>query len=199
MYIEKRDRSLIMREEKIILIYGIEGDRLEILSEVASDHGFGLRPIMDYELDMKVSEVLASEAKDYGDLGQENGIDDFEYMLFANIHDQDLYTFLDDIKGKGVYIAHKAVLTKTNVNWTLRFLINENREEHKVMTVYGQLGQAMKVAQGLLEETGDKKLEDLMLRAEDYMHPREFDFDELREIYNGLAMRINQLLQERRQ
>ncbi|MDO5027183.1 MAG: DUF3783 domain-containing protein [Tissierellia bacterium] len=187
-----------MKEEKFILIYGIKGERLEILERVASDHKFGLRPIRDYELDLKVSEILENKERDFGDLGEIKGIEDFEYMLFANIHDQELYNFLEDIKGQGVYIAHKAVLTKTNVNWTLRYLINENKEEHVVMTLYGQLIKAMKVARGLLEETKDQELEGLMERAEGYMQPREFDFDELKEIYNSLALRINQLLDQRR-
>lgn len=188
-----------MEDKKFILMYGIKNERLDILRRVADKYEFGLRSIEDHEVDLKVSRILEGKSEKPEDFVFDDSLgDDFEYMLFVNIHDELLYNFLEEIKKEGVYIPHKAVLTETNRNWPLRYLMNENKEEHKVMSLYGQLRKAMNVGVGLLEKTQDQELEEILERAQDYFHPREFEFEELRDIYNTLAQRINDLLAKER-
>lgn len=186
--------------DKYILIYGIKGERLDTLQRIAFAHGFGIRQIEEHEIDLKVSQLLDGQVnpKPEDFVFEDKLGEDFEYMLFVNIHDEILYNFLEEIKKDGVYIPHKAVLTETNKNWPLSFLMEENKEEHKVMTLYGQLRKIMGVGVGLVDETNDSKLKEILVEAEDYFHPREFEFEELRDIYNKLAQRINDLLEERK-
>lgn len=189
-----------MLEKRYLLIYGFKGERLDILERIAFAHGFRIRQIEDFELELKVSDLLDGKVNEkpqdfvfVDDLGQ-----DFEYILFVNIHDEILYNFIEELKKDGVYVPHKAVLTKTNVNWPIKHLMHENKEEHKVMTLYGQLRKVMRVGIGLVEKTNDPLLKEILLEAEDYFHPREFEFEELRDIYNKLAQRINELLAQER-
>lgn len=189
-----------MTDKKKLLIYGIKGDRLETFERISFSYGYEIREIEDFELDFKVKDLLAdkvnSRPDDYefvDDFGE-----DFEYMLLVNIHDEELYKFLEELKADGVYIPHKAVLTQTNINWPLRHLMKENMEEHKVMSVYGQLRRILPVAHSLAEKTDDTLIKQILIEAEDYFHPREFEFEELRDIYNKLASRINELLDQDR-
>lgn len=190
----------IKNNDKYILIYGIKGDRLEKLERVAFAHGFGLREIQDFELDLKVRDLLDGNKNEKPEdfIFEDRLGDDFEYMLFVNIKDEQLYKFLDEIKAEGVYIPHKAVLTENNINWPLFYLMNENKEEHKVMTVYGQLRKIMGIGANLQKDIDDPELDTIMQDAQDYFHPREFEFEELQSIYNRLAIKINTILEERR-
>lgn len=189
-----------MEDKRLLFIYGIKNDRLEIIERVAFAHGFGVREIGEEQLDWKVSDILDGQGEPDDGVRSSNITfdDDFEYMLFVNIHDELLYNFLEEIKKEGVYVPHKAVLTETNKNWPLSYLMNENKEEHKVMSLYSQLRKVMGVGQGLIEKTHDEELIGIMEEAQDYFHPREFEFEELRDIYNRLAQKINELLSQQR-
>lgn len=189
-----------MTDNKKLLIYGIKGERLDGFERISFSYGYEIREIKDFELDFKVKDLLANTSNERpndfvfdDEFGQ-----DFEYMLLVNIHDEELYNFLEELKANGIYIPHKAVLTKTNINWPLRHLMKENMEEHKVMSVYGQLRRILPVGHSLVEKTDDKLLKEILVEAEDYFHPREFEFEELRDIYNKLASRINELLDQDR-
>lgn len=186
--------------EKNIIFYGIKGERFETLERISFAYGFGLREVQDYEIDMKVGDIIdgVKLEKPENFIYEDKLGDDFEYMLFVNIKDDELYKFLDEIKASGVYVPHKAVLTANNINWPLSYLMNENKEEHKVMGVYGELRKIMKIGAQLAEETNDPQLKDILVEAEDYFHPREFEFEELKDIYNRLATKINEILESRK-
>lgn len=187
-------------DKQYMLIYGIEGDRRDILERVAFGRGFGIRPIEDHELDLRVHQLLDGQVNERPEnFKQEHDLgDDFEYILFVNIKDKALYAFLDELKDNDVYIPHKAILTETNLKWPLYFLMEENKEEHRVMTLYGQLRNVMRMATSLADDTKDHELIDLLDEAQHFFEPREFEFDELRDIYNRLATRVNEIIQERR-
>lgn len=189
-----------MLKDKIILLYGIKNDRLEVIKRVAFAHGFEIREVKEDQLNCRVSNLIEDSkcSSDEFKVKDFSFDEDFEYMLFVNIHDELLYNFLSEIKKEGVYIPHKAVLTETNKKWPLSYLMNENKEEHKVMSLYGQLRKAISVADGLLEKTKDTQLKEVLDRAQDYLQPREFEFEELRDVYNTLAQRINDLLSQNR-
>lgn len=188
-----------MQDNKYMLVYGIKGDRKEIFENVSAGHGFGIRYIEDHEIDHKVGDLLDGKIneKPEGFVFDKDLGDDYEFVLFVNIKDDFLYNFIGDLKEKGIYIPHKAVLTKMNVNWTLDYLMNENREEHKVMTLFGRLRSLMGLGAQIYEETEDPELKQILQDSEDYFHPREFEFEELRDVYNRLAVKVNELLANR--
>lgn len=182
-----------------MLVYGLKGDRKNIFERVSDERQFGIRYIEDHELDKKVHELLDGQTHEVpSDFVMDKDLgDDFEYVLFVNIKDDDLYGFIKDLKEEGIYIPHKAILTKMNVNWPLIFLMNENKEEHKVMTLFGRLRNLMQMGAQAYEETGDEELKNLLIESEEYFHPREFEIEELSEVYNKLAIKLNKLKAEK--
>ncbi|NLW52085.1 MAG: DUF3783 domain-containing protein [Tissierellia bacterium] len=188
-----------MQENRYMLVYNIKGERKDKFEKVSEEHGFDIRYIEDFELDLKVKDLLDGNVN----LKPENYVFDkeieegYEFVLFVNIHDDILYNFIKDLKEVGIYIPHKALLTKMNRDWTLDFLMQENKDEHRVMTLFGRLRGLMQMGAQIYDETQDEELKQLLIDSEEYFHPREFEFEELREVYNNLAVKVNQLLEQR--
>ena len=179
-------------DDKIILTYGIKPDRYKKFKDFSLKKGFRVLEVKTEESNNSVGNLLEgsklSVDKDLLDI-------DIEFLLFANIKDDELYGFLGELKERDLYFPNKAVLTQTNINWTLRKLLIENKEEHIVMGIYSNLRRAIAVGNKLIQEgRGDKELNILLENGKNYLNPREFDFDELKLVYNSLAEKINILI-----
>lgn len=185
-------KKIVNTDEKIILTYGLKGERMEIFESHAKKRNFKILTVQDEETYCQVENLI------YNDI-EECRVDtadavDIEFLLFINIINDDLYDFLGELKKAGQFFPNKAILTETNLKWKLRRLLQENKEEHVVMTMFFNLRRAMKKAEILVEKNlHDDKLIEIMKRAEHFMNPREFDFDEMKEIHNELAMKVNDL------
>lgn len=178
--------------EKKILVYGVYDDRLYNLKSHISDFGYSI-----VEVPFDCANSLVKDLVD-GNFNEKNSTKiDMEFLLFVNIKDDELYNFLAKLRENKLYFPHKAILTQTNMNWSLIKLLSENKEEHAVMTVYGNLRRALALAEKFKKENKcDKDLEELVEIANDYFHPREFDFEELKTIYNNLAAKLNSITVE---
>ncbi len=184
---------MIDNKEKFMLIYGIKGERLEKFTEMAEKYQYGIIEAHDNQLDSQVGALIGE--KGYELVESEDKAYDIEFILFVNIKNDDLYDFIQDLKEVGLYFPNKALLTKNNIKWTLNYLFGENKLEHEVMSLYTQLRRASAVANEILAAgQGNDKLKEALEAADDYMHPQEFDFEELKTIYNNLAIEVNKAI-----
>lgn len=177
--------------KKKVMVYGVKGERLNKLSTHIRDNNFDIKIINNDEIDNIVDDLV----NDKIDLQKSDNSEDMEFLLFVNIKDDLLYDFLAKLREDKLLFPHKAILTETNRKWKLRELLKENKEEHAIMTIYANLRRAIITAEKLLSQGNkDSELEIYLDKARDYISPREFDYDELKGVYNDLAVRVNFLL-----
>lgn len=141
-----------------VLAYGLNEERAEILKNSAKNFGIDFRILSDKDLDEKVGDLFqesdSSEAKGGN-----------EFLIFSDFDRKKLRDFLLELKKNGVVINHKCVLTKTNSEWTLRYLINHIKDEHRMVSKFRTIGGYIQVAQKKLEENNDLKLRILIDEA----------------------------------
>lgn len=186
------EKNILDHNEKIILIYGIKNERYKSLIEHSNKHNYRVIEVLDNQLNCEIENLLSNSISNCIDEKSEKI--DIEFLLFVNIIKDELYKFIDELKRKKLYFANKAILTQTNLKWKLRTLIVENKKEHLVMTLFTNLRRSMKKAE-ILRENGifDDELLEIMDQAKKFMNPQEFDFSEIKEIHNKLAIKVNSL------
>ena len=84
---------------------------------------------------------------------------DFTFVFFKDFDEKYLFEFLGKMRANDLAIDHKAGITPTNINWTLRYLLDENDQEHKTMLVVNEINSYLKKASQKKEETGEENLE----------------------------------------
>ena len=70
-----------------------------------------------------------------------------------------LFPFIDKMKENGIVIEHKAAITPTNIKWTLRYLLEENDQEHKTMQIVEEINTYLEKASKIKEESGKENPE----------------------------------------
>lgn len=157
---------------KKILLYGLDSEKTKITEEVASEFGIELNKINKDNLEEKVGKLFEE------DLRKNEGLEAEEkLMVFSDMDREELRDFLLGLKGKGVMVDHKCVLTKTNAEWTFGFLMGHIADEHRVVTKFRELGGLVKIALDKLEKEADQELKGLVDRA---MENRDRELDEER-------------------
>lgn len=183
---------IVNTDEQIVLIYNIKGERFSTVERLAQIRGYRLINISDNQVLCRVEDIIFGNTKDCEII--ETEVINMEFLLFVNILNDDLYGYIGELKQEGLYFPNKAILTKMNSNWQFRRLLVENKEEHAVMTMFTNLRRAMKKATAIVEENKhDDELIEIMDHAKHFLNPREFDFDEMKEIHNKLANKVNSL------
>lgn len=184
--------SIVDTTEKIVLTYGIIESKLEKIKEVSNQYNYRIINILDNQTFCNVEDLIFENTQDC--IVNDAEPIEIEFLLFVNIRDDALYDFIADLKKIGMYFPNKAILTPTNLKWKLRRLLAENKEEHTIMNMFTNLRRAMKKANIIKNENKhDQELIEIMEKAEHYLNPREFDFDEMKEIHNKLAIKVNNL------
>lgn len=184
--------NIIESKEQMIIVYGLKNERFNTFSKVASEYGYRIIEVEDNQTYCVIEDLINEDTNHC--IKEDATPVDIEFILFINILNDDLYDFIRDLKEENIYLPNKAILTKTNIKWKLRRLLAENKEEHLVMTMFTNLRRAMKKAQILKDnDKHDDELVDIMDKAQNYLHPREFDFDEMKNIHNELALKVNEL------
>lgn len=179
-------------KDKIIIVYGIDDNKLSVIEEVSRKFGYSIRQVKENETYCTIEEIIYDNTENC--IVENTKPVDIEFLLFVNILNEGLYDFIGELKSKGLYFPNKAILTPTNLKWKLRRLLSENKEEHVVMMMFTNLKRAMIKAQKIVDnESHDEELLGIMEQAKRYLNPREFDFDEIKNIHNKLAMKVNSL------
>lgn len=157
---------------KKILLYGLDSEKTKITEEVASEFGIELNKINKENLEEKVGKLFEEDLSKNEVLEAEEKL-----MVLSDMDREELRDFLLGLKGKGVMVDHKCVLTKTNAEWTFGFLMGHIADEHRVVTKFRELGGLVKFALDKLEKEADQDLKKLVDRA---MENRDRELDEER-------------------
>lgn len=84
---------------------------------------------------------------------------DFTFVFFKDFEEKDLFAFIDKMRENNVVIDHKAGITPTNIKWTLRYLLEENDQEHKTMQIVEEINSYLEKASKIKKETGEENPE----------------------------------------
>ena len=134
-----------------------------------------------------------------------------EFILFVNTKQDALYVFIEVLHKKELSVPYKAGLTNKNIDWPLRDLIAANRQEHEFIKLYQGSKKALYFGAELYEKTQDiqllERLENLLAyiksiekvqtdseQQADSEQDEAVRFEELRLLYNALAVKINELV-----
>lgn len=113
-----------------VLSYNLDGERSEILSQVTESLGMVHKKIPLEQAGETVG-FLAGFAG--FSPNNSNLTDDGECVIFAGIPNNRLNEILKAMRGAGLAIPLKAVVTEHNQSQTLKWLIDELTKEHEAM------------------------------------------------------------------
>lgn len=153
---------------KKVLVYGLNKERSKIVEKIAKEFGIDLRFLTNDDLNEKVGDLFIGDGSNIEE-------DKRELLIFSDFDRIILREFLLKLKSNGVVVNHKCVLTDTNKDWTLDYLIGHIEDEHRMVMKFRKIGGYVQVAQKNLEETKDLKLKMLV---EEAMSLRNKELDE---------------------
>lgn len=177
-----------------VYVYGLKENQKELLAALCSRFDFDLI-LWDKEA-LKEQVGFLIDAPGFQSSGEEVPEVEETFLLFSDFPREKLNDFLKNLREQVAYFPLKAHVTENNIKWRLYDLIAHNKEEHQVMELYNRLTRLFPIAQALLEQKENPPLRDALHRAKDYLHLREFEFEELKNIYNTLASTTNEVLRE---
>ncbi len=139
-----------------LLIYGYEDDtRRQALDEMARHFSFQLRFVTDDEAGQQVGYLLAIPGYTHQATPATLPLPAIDFVLLHQVPDTlhaDLFTYMRD---HDIATGNKAVVTPTNQEWTLEHLLRENDAEHRIVTLWQHLRQAVTYAEAWEEKYGD--------------------------------------------
>ena len=104
---------------------------------------------------------------------------DFTFALFKDFEQKYLFEFIDKMRNEDIVINHKAGITPTNIKWDLRYLLEENDQEHKTMQIVEQINEYLSKASKIKEETGveNQEIAKSVKELNQYFQTAGEDFD----------------------
>lgn len=135
----------------------IEKEKLRVLT---SKENVDLKFITMEDLDQKMGYLAGVEG--FEKIDKKSDYEekfDFTFAFFKDFEQEDLFSFIDKMREEDVVIEHKAGITPSNVNWTLRYLLDENDQEHQTMQIVNEINSYLKKARKIKEETGEENQE----------------------------------------
>lgn len=174
-----------------ILIYNMPENIKEFLKIESEKHDFEIIECDDSDLCTKIAVLLKEEDGEKIDCTEE-GVD-INFLMINKFNNQILNRFLKDMQRENVYIPNKCVTTEHNINWSLKQLLLENKEEHEVMMIYKELAALRSQAIQLYKENDDDELYETITEVTEYMQPKEFEKDELIRRFNHLKSVIERI------
>ncbi|MCI5839199.1 MAG: DUF3783 domain-containing protein [Peptoniphilaceae bacterium] len=169
-------------------------DRERRLKEILEEFNYDLKIISMKDLDQKVGYL--AEIEGYQKIDIESDFDknvDFEFLLLKDVKKEEMYKFLDYLQNSDFYVEHKAGLTKTNKDWTLRKLLGENDDEYRSMLLINKISSLIKYSKNIMNEYGnDEKINSVIDEINDYMtNTRSFDYEKASNLYNKLSFTLS--------
>lgn len=125
-YIFMKSR-MINKQPKMLLLYGIIGEKLDSLLEITKLENIIVRQVMPSEIDIKISQLLK-----VSQLSLETYPKECEECIFMVGFDKlSMDRFLNVLKNKNISIPLKAMITPINRTWTFSELLKELSKEHE--------------------------------------------------------------------
>lgn len=155
---------------KKLLAFGFDDDKKNLIKNSAEKFEIEARFLMTDDLGNSLGYLLGHKGF-AAEKEKVSKIEGLELIYFSDFDRDLLKTFLLDLKGKGLIISHKAVETKTNVNWTLYHLLRQIEKERILLIKFNKLGTLVKKGQDKLREGYNKDLEKLIEEALELRKP----------------------------
>ncbi|NLY09977.1 MAG: DUF3783 domain-containing protein [Tissierellia bacterium] len=176
----------------ILLIYGMnENEKRLAFQNLSEQFNCDLIYTDTLQLKEKIGFLLDMDGFEKCSEHGELSVPDIDFVLLHNIPSTDHVSLFTYMRENGIATGYKAVLTDTNKNWSLAHLINENFEEHKIITLWQKLRQATVYAEKILLEVDDWELSEALKKSAPFVSPKEeLPYDELLEVYNELVARL---------
>lgn len=179
-----------------IILFNAKDEEKEILQVISSQNNIDIIEISMEDLDQKVGFLAGLDGFEEIDKKSDyESIYDFTFMLFKDFDNKEIFSFIDLMKEKNLYIPHKAALTESNVKWPLRFLLDENDEEHRTMILINEINSLVKVAHEHKKENGENlEIKNLVNTINKYFSdPENFDLERAKEYKKQLEILVNKL------
>lgn len=114
-----------------ILLYHFTGDRLAAVCKALDSVGAAHRIVEESEYKTPIGTLLQLSVKQRKGPKPISVTD--EMMVLCGLDEDDLDRVLGALRGAGLIVPYKAVLTPTNKDWTGAQLLAELRTEHEEM------------------------------------------------------------------
>lgn len=116
---------------KKILLYGIDKNRVDIISKIAQSYTGNIHIVKNRELEEKVIDILEKES----DLNLENKREkELELCMFAGFDKDSIFGFIDELRNTGINRPVFATVTQNNLQWQFQKVLVDVNEEHLEMT-----------------------------------------------------------------
>lgn len=179
-----------------IILFNPSQREEDILNELCSLDNIGIIEISMKDLDQKVGYLAGLEGFEKEDVeGNFNEKYDFCFMLFKGFTNEEIFAFVNKMKEKNLYVPHKAALTEHNIKWPLRFLLDENDDEHKTMELIHEINGLVKIAHDHKEANGEnEEIKNHVNKINSYFsNPDGFNLKDARRLKEELEEMVNNL------
>lgn len=181
---------------KIILFNANEKEK-NILEDLCKSESIDIKEISMKDLDQKVGYLAGIDG--FEKESKESDFDDkydFTFMLFKDLSNEEIFDFIKKMKEKQLYVPHKAALTDNNIKWPLRFLLDENDDEHKTMGLINEINSLVKIAHDHKEEHGeDEDIKNQVAKINSYFsNPESFNLEEAKKMKEDLEEMVKKLV-----
>ncbi|MDD2956621.1 MAG: DUF3783 domain-containing protein [Oscillospiraceae bacterium] len=122
---------------KIVLYYGLDGEKREKTCAVLEKRGLAVREILPQEAGERVGYLTGCAGFDPAPAKTEAPAG--ECLVLSGLEERELRALLEELRGAGVEIPLKAVATGTNRNWPFARLLEElGREREAIRRMQGK-------------------------------------------------------------
>jgi len=112
---------------KKILLYGIDEQRLNVISGITPTFCDEVHVVKNNELSEKVIDILEKESNpDFS----EEPLNKLELCMFAGFDKSGIFEFIDVIKKTGIKRPVFATVTSNNLEWSFERVLVDVNEEH---------------------------------------------------------------------
>lgn len=175
---------------KKILVYNMPDDYLEVLEDLGDKHNYKILIATDEHQGQLVGDLVEENENVETDVEYESI--DINFLMMHNFSEEDLDSFLIDLRENELKIPNKCISTKTNKKWRLHELLKENKEEAELMPILHNLY----AVRGAAIDMNNKGVEDPLMMEEvrkidKLIESRNFNKDEMIERYNALVKLVN--------
>lgn len=181
---------------KLLLLYNAKEEERNILENIIQGRDIELRTAGFEDLDQEIGYLIGEEGFDPKEKVEGDREDyDFTFLLLKGFEGEDLFDFLKELREGGLVIPHKATLTPTNINRSLRYLLDENDLEHRTMRLINDINALVQRAAEDKEKNGENpEIASLIKEINSYFKdPVAFDINKGYDYYEKLKSLVDQL------
>lgn len=164
----------------LIILFNACDIEKEKLKNLCENENVRLKLIEMEDIEQKVGYLAEIEGYEKIELkGEYIKEFDFTFAFFKDFEEKDLFAFMDKMRKNEIIIEHKAGITPTNIDWTLKYLLEENDQEHKTMQIVEEINKYLEKASKIKKESGEEnpEIKKLVKELNQYFQTSGENFD----------------------